>query len=376
MRIENSSVQLSGSSISVEKQAKEESLKMWIGNTRPTFAGEKPAGLFTAPENTRSGDILKLSEEGQAALKKQLAAALAGTGINVQVEDEDDLQLSDKDKNKIYLLQRMIEVLTGKRLKFNMPKGIKPNHPAVNPQAVNIQGQQPVQVQTPAQRRKGWGMEYELHETHYEKQTMSFSAEGVVKTADGRQLKFDLDLNISREFASKADVSLRAGDAVKVDPLVINFGSPSATLTNNKFKFDIDADGDSEQISFTTGGSGFLAFDVNSDGTINNGSELFGPQSGNGFTDLEKYDGDNNGWIDENDEIYNKLRIWSKDESGNDQLFALGAKGIGAIYLGNIATAFDMKTNTNQTTGSVASTGIFLKENGLAGTIQHLDLTI
>ena len=35
-------------------------------------------------------------------------------------------------------------------------------------------------------------------------------------------------------------------------------------------------------------GSRFLALDKNNDGIINNGSELFGTESGNGFIDLKK----------------------------------------------------------------------------------------
>jgi hypothetical protein len=371
MRIENSSVQLLGSSTSVEKHTKEETLKTWIGNSRPTFPDEKPINLFNLTENPPPGDTLELSAEGKAALEKQMAAASAGGILN---EGEEIPELTDKDKQKLYMLQKMIESLTGKKLNFIIPKKIKIDNPQANIQQLPSGKQlQPIRI---IQQRQGWGAEYELHETHYEKQTMSFSAEGTVKTADGKEISFDLDLNMSREFASKVDVSFRAGDAVKVDPLVINFDSPAATLTSNKFSFDIDNDGDSEKVSFATGGSGFLALDINNDGTINNGSELFGPQSGNGFNDLAKYDGDSNGWIDENDEIYNKLRIWSKDENGNDQLFAIGEKGIGAIYLGNVATAYDRKDANNQTLGSIAKTGIFLNENGSAGTIQHVDLAI
>ncbi len=372
MRIENSSVRLLGLSTSIEQQTKEESLKTWVGSRRPAFADEKPVNTpFAFVNNPPPGDTLELSPEGKAALEKQMAASSTG---GVLKEGEDDLELSDKDKQKLYMLQKMIESLTGKKLNFIVPKKIKLQHPQDNIQALPPGGNiPPAQIQ---EKRQGWGIEYDLHETHYEKQTMSFSAEGTVKTADGKEINFDLNLNMSREFASRMDVSFRAGDAVKVDPLVINYGSPAATLTNNKFSFDIDNDGDSEQVSFATGGSGFLAFDMNNDGRINDGSELFGPQSGNGFNDLARYDGDSNGWIDENDEIYNKLRIWSKDESGNDQLFAIGEKGIGAIYLGNAATAYDKKDSRNQTLGSIASTGIFLNENGSAGTIQHVDLVV
>ncbi|URN84576.1 hypothetical protein [Acetobacterium wieringae] len=100
------------------------------------------------------------------------------------------------------------------------------------------------------------------------------------------------------------------------------------------------------------------------------------PQSGNGFDDLAKYDTDGNNWIDENDAIYDKLQIWSKDAAGKDVLMALGQKGIGAIYLGNVNTSFALKGANNQTNGQLQRTGIYLNENGSAGTIQHIDLTI
>lgn len=370
MRISNSSVLLYGSGKSIEKHTKEESLKMWIGNTRPNFEGEKPSDIAASFANSQSKDVILLSSEGKEALEKQTVAALSCGKCE---DDEEILEISDEDKQKIYLLQRMIEFLTGKKFRFKMPRKIKADGNPVNRHKASGAGNpEPVQ----AGRSQGWGLEYDLHETHYEKQTMSFSAEGVVKTADGREINFDLDLNLSREFASRLDISIRAGDAVRVDPLVINFDNASATLTNEKFSFDIDADGTDDQISFATGGSGFLAFDINNDGTINNGLELFGPRSGNGFSDLAVYDEDGNGWIDENDDIYDKLRIWTKDEHGNDRLFALGQKGIGAVYLGSTVTAFDLKTSSNQTLGHIAQSGIFLKESGLAGTIQHVDLVV
>ncbi len=369
MRVMSSSVSLYGNSSSVEIHTKEESMKMWIGNTRPDFEGEKKAPVTSAAIGSPVNDILQLSEEGRRALENQITPS---AGCIVCTEDDEELlEISDKDKHKIYLLQKMIETLTGKKFRFVVPKKIKNRDHYDGSMQLQNTGNR-----FQAAQRQGWGLEYDLHEVHYEKQGMSFSANGSVKTADGREIKFDLDLNMSREFASRLDISIRAGDAVVKDPLVVNFGSSTAALTSSKFSFDIDADGIPDQISFVGSGSGFLAFDINNDGIINNGLELFGPQSGNGFNELAQYDSDGNGWIDENDEIYDKLRIWTKDEDGNDQLFALGAKGIGAIYLGSVSTAFDLKTSNNDTMGSIARTGIFLRENGTAGTIQHVDLAI
>lgn len=161
-----------------------------------------------------------------------------------------------------------------------------------------------------------------------------------------------------------------------LDPLVINLKSTSAGLSEEKFNFDLDADGKTEQVSFLSQGSGFIALDINNDGTINDGNELFGTRTGDGFVELAAYDGDNNGWIDENDSIYEKLCIWTKDENGNDQLFALGQKGIGAIYLGNVDTNYSLKNSNNDTDGQIMKTGIYLHEGGYAGTIQHVDIAI
>jgi len=198
----------------------------------------------------------------------------------------------------------------------------------------------------------------------------------VVETADGRKISLQIDLNVSRDFAYSNNISFRAGDAVKIDPLVINMDVASAEMTEIKFAFDLDVDGNTDNISFVGPGSGFLALDQNNDGSINDGSELFGTRSGDGFADLAAYDGDNNGWIDENDPIYEKLRIWTKDEEGKDVLFALGQKGIGAIYLGSVSTNYGLKDANNQLNGEIAQTDIYINENGSAGTIQHVDVVV
>jgi len=134
-----------------------------------------------------------------------------------------------------------------------------------------------------------------------------------------------------------------------------------------------DADGEKEEISKLESGSGYLSLDKNGDGIINDGSELFGPKSGNGFGDLAAYDEDANGWIDENDEIWSKLKIWCKDEKGNDKLYTLAESGVGAICLQNAETNFT-QGNAENVKGYIRKTGIFLYENGNVGTLQHLDL--
>ena len=231
---------------------------------------------------------------------------------------------------------------------------------------------QPSMSQTSGGTYVEYGYQYEEEET-------TFSTKGTVKTADGREIDFNLSMTMSRSFEEEYAGSVNFGAALNqaalCDPLVINLNSTSAQVSDQKFYFDLDADGTLDEISNLAAGSGFLALDLNGDGKINDGSELFGTKSGDGFADLAKYDSDGNGWIDENDPIFDKLRIWTKDSSGKDVLCAIGKAGIGAIYLGNAQTDFALNSKQdNSTNALVRKTGIFLYENGSCGTVQHLDM--
>lgn len=203
----------------------------------------------------------------------------------------------------------------------------------------------------------------------------SFQSAGTVMTADGKTIQFDLSFSVTESFLSYTEVTVDYKRIMMVDPLVINLNSDTAALSDEKFLFDIDADGEKDNISLLSEACGFLALDKNSDGVINDGSELFGANTGDGFAELAVFDLDKNGWIDENDEVFNHLRIWRKDEAGNDKLVALGVQGIGAIYLGNVKTEINCKApDAEAIHGQVKKTGVFLREDGSAGTIQHVDM--
>ncbi|MCM1326521.1 MAG: hypothetical protein NC094_04575 [Bacteroidales bacterium] len=207
-----------------------------------------------------------------------------------------------------------------------------------------------------------------------EAENTAFSTVGTVRTSDGREINFNVNVGMSREFQEYYRDDLEMAQFSLCDPLVINMDTDVAELSDQTFYFDIDADGVLDEISGLGSGSGYLALDKNGDGVINDGSELFGTASGNGFADLAKYDEDGNGWIDENDEIWSKLKIWTKDENGKDVLYRLADKGVGAICLQNASTDFTLKGDSGQTQGVIRNTGVFLYENGNVGTIQHVDV--
>ncbi len=206
----------------------------------------------------------------------------------------------------------------------------------------------------------------------YEAETTQFSAKGVVQTADGKQIDFNLDLVMDREYTSYAveRVAARA-----TDPPVLNFEGDAAELTDARFTFDLNADGQAEQINYLKPGSAFLSFDKNGNGTIDDGSELFGTQTGDGFAELAAYDEDANGFIDEGDAVFGKLSLYNKDSSGSDQLTSLAGAGVGAIYLKSASTEFSLnKLVDNTKQGQIRSTGVYINENGTVGTVQQVDL--
>ncbi len=216
----------------------------------------------------------------------------------------------------------------------------------------------------------------EISTFYSEAEFTTFNANGIIKTEDGREINVNISVNMSRAFTESSYEFFTKTGYEAIDPLVINLKDAPAGLTDIKYFFDLDADGTPEEISTLRDGSAFLALDRNNDGIINDGSELFGTKSGDGFKDLAAYDEDGNGWIDENDSIFEKLKIYTKDENGNDLLFTLKEKDIGAICLDSRDTEFTLGSSDNSAVnGIIRRTGIFLYENGTAGTIQHLDLT-
>ena len=207
-------------------------------------------------------------------------------------------------------------------------------------------------------------------------QTLHVGTQGRVTTEDGTEIDFMLQLEMNRNFSMEESLHLTSTQRQLIDPLVINLAGGTASLTSQSFSFDLNADGHEEQISFVGPGSGFLAIDRNEDGRINDGSELFGTGSKSAFADLAQYDQDNNKWIDENDPIFSKLKVWTRDAEGHDQLISLKAAGVGAIYLGAALGDFDLRDAENNLLGQIKRSGIYLTEKGQVASIQELDIAI
>lgn len=193
---------------------------------------------------------------------------------------------------------------------------------------------------------------------------------GCVRTQDGRQIEFDVSLRLARDYERTATL-VDSGTITLQDPLILSFDGNSAELSVSRISFDLDADGKAEAIPGLGKNCGFLVFDRNGNGKADDGRELFGVASGNGFADLSKLDDDRNGWIDDNDAVYKKLAVWS-----GDGLTSLAQRGVGALYTGVAEAPFTLKTADNALLGQIRAAGIYLTECGEVGHLQQVDLAV
>lgn len=278
--------------------------------------------------------------------------------------------LGAKDALAVQIIRRLVKEITGQELYLFSPDELQG-------QFDEVSYQEPVQAPSQTPRPSGEvGLVYQRSISYSETESTQFSAQGQIVSKDGKRIDFSVAMSMSRSFNFESNTRISIGEVAKTDPLVINFDGNAAELTDSFFEFDIDADGSLDQIATLKSNSGMLAVDKNQDGKINDGSELFGPQTGNGFEELAAYDEDHNNFIDEADSIYSRLRIWQRHADGSEQLLALGDKNIGAIYLGHVTTPFQLKTEDNTSLGEVASSGIYLTEQGMAGIIQQINFTV
>lgn len=223
-----------------------------------------------------------------------------------------------------------------------------------------------------------WEISLKQTDIHFEEEHLSLSSSGQVTTEDGRKIDFSLDMSLNRSFVSRTQEETlvqRWQERVNLtDPLVISLDGKAPALSDASFEFDLDSDGETQMIHFVSPGSGFLAFDKNNDQMINNGSELFGPGTGNGFGELAEFDEDQNNWIDENDAVFSQLSVWTRDENGKDKLISLKDAGVGAISLDYARTVFNMTSSDNSLQGQLKSSGVFLFEDGNVGSVSQVDL--
>ena len=344
MEIASSAIQMRAAHTSFTATRTTERLEFWSGNANAP--GNDPA--------TANGTRVSISPRAAESTSTEAIAA---------ERDEFDLD------PQLRLMATMIEIITGRPLKLLRMAELRDTQNTASvessPQAAGA-----------APAAQGSGFEYSFTSTRVEYEYTQFQAEGVIRTRDGREIRFDVGFEMERSYAETLNIEIRGGQARLKDPLVLDFGGPSAALEDARFEFDLTADGNKEQLPMLGGGRGFLAIDRDGNGRIDDGRELFGPTTGNGFAELAALDADRNGWIDAADPAFAQLRLWKPDADGNGSLLTMAEAGIGALHVKSLGTPFELRNQANETLGVMRASSIYVAESGRVGTVSQIDLAV
>jgi hypothetical protein len=334
--------------------------------------GRNPLYGSTNTEEVGDVNALKLSSSFNISMEST---------TRVVYNYEDNMSLEDKLKKLI--IEILLERLSGRE--HSIPVYPRKNHhiPIYHGGAYGAENHALSSYKEASESGTGdkymVGALFKTSEEYYQKQTVEFSTSVQIQTPN-KSFDMSMSVSFSKELYESHSTILEMGMENFYDPLVINYGddvNPFENLSDLRFEFDLDNDGESDLIPLLKQGTGFLALDKNNNGEIDNGSELFGTTSGNGFEDLSVYDLDGNNWIDENDEIFNKLKIWQKDEEGNGTLVSLLDLNVGAIYLGDLQSGYKYQSDIATTDAVQQSNGFFVKEDGSGlGMISSLDIAV
>ena len=165
-------------------------------------------------------------------------------------------------------------------------------------------------------------------------------------------------------------------------PLVLDLDGDGIVEThkeNSTVYFDHDNNGLAESTGWVGVDDGLLVRDLNDNGQIDNGTELFGNNSvlssgataANGFEALADLDSNQDGVFNSSDSAWNEVKVW-KDANGNGrvdegELLTLEQAGVSGINLEYQASDLsDENGNAHKQTGS------FIKTDGTTGSVHDV----
>lgn len=193
-------------------------------------------------------------------------------------------------------------------------------------------------------------------------------------------------------FGYEDGIYTEARSAVRyvADPLVLDLDGDGFELLSVKdgVYFDEDAQRLVEKTEWVAPDDALLAVDLNEDGVINDGSELFGTSTKlpdgsvakSGFEALAQYDENEDGVIDKNDTVFNRLKIWQDKNSDGisqkDELYSLSDLEIDAISLDASDADGRMIASVHYADGSSTKIGEFNFDAQLYNTTEKGKITI
>ena len=327
MRIDSSDMAMASKRTFQARHSVLERLQQWQGRAPAATTPAQP----TQPAVPKT-DTAELSEKGKSLLQPDV-----------------------KQQKVLDLLQRMFGISEVTSLDLS----------------IDVSHAQGVTAQmTESSAQSGSGMSYDYQESYAEFEQTSLSAQGTITLADGRSFTLDLQWQQTRTYVEQHSLSIRAGDAALVDPVALDLTGQGLRFLDKKMPFDLDGDGKQDHVGRLAANARWLALDRNGNGKVDDGSELFGPRSGDGFGELAQLDGDGNGWLDAGDDIFAKLSLWD----GANPPALLTSFGIGALSTGAIEAHFRHTDADNHLLALARKAGLFLRDDGSAGVSSQVDL--
>jgi hypothetical protein len=372
MRIVGSSVSLSAATTVERSELQQGRVVAWFGDPPPPEGAPPGSGSRATP----AVPALPAQPAGDGPATPAVPADPATRGRKARADGDDDgagRSRSPRDEITLLILRRAFRLTAGTRAAQAIHRAYADGEEqaAAAGEAVSrAQAEAAAPRAPPAPQRAGWGLEVDLAVTQIDRTAVSFRATAQVTTADGRQLAAAASLDMERVSTRTAEVHLRAGDARVKDPLAVNLDGGPVSLAGTQ-RLDLDGDGQAEEVAQLAGGSAWLARDLDGSGAVESGAELFGPATGDGFGELAALDGDGNGWVDEGDRAFAELALWD-----GRTLTPLAAAGIGALSTASAATPLAVSGDGGAPAGQIRATGLYLREDGAAGTLQHVDLAV
>ncbi len=193
------------------------------------------------------------------------------------------------------------------------------------------------------------------------------------------------DASIDSDIKTGWDDLYRYAAIRQYDPLTLDLnGNGIETLASNGHKgalFDHDKDGIRTATGWVGKDDGFLVYDRNGDGVVNNGGELFGDntllkngeRAANGYQALADLDENGDGKVDAADSAFTKLRVWRDlNQDGISQegeLLTLDEAKVKALNLANKNTDRDLGNGN-----SLAEEGTYTDSDGNEKQMGDLNL--
>ncbi len=164
-------------------------------------------------------------------------------------------------------------------------------------------------------------------------------------------------------------------------PLVIDLDGDGVETTTTKdgVYFDHDGNGFIEKSAWVGQGDGLLVRDINNNGEIENGTELFGNNSVlssgvkalNGFEALKDLDSNGDGIFNNADAAWNEVKVW-KDSNQNGKVDSGELLTLEQANISGINLSYHYSNNTDANGNEHRQQGSFIKTDGTTGSIHDV----